>query len=95
MPIIPSNAGKKNKSLHLDAIDTVRNKLIIVLGPFFYGKGREKRLEKAVDNCISTIAGFITTRESPKQKLGATVMTESASTRNPVTGYFDKPPRNL
>lgn len=96
MPVIPSNAGKKRAEIQsADAVEVARTKLIEVLGPYFKGKTAPKRLANAVDDCIQAIAGFITTKEVTGQKLGGTVMTEAAATRNPVTGLFNKAPRNL
>lgn len=93
MPIIPSNAGKKQ--LTSDAVEVARERLKTVLSPFFKGKTADKRLNDAVTQSIAAIAGLITTREVTGQKLGGTVMTEAASMRNPVTGKHTKTPRNL
>lgn len=93
MPIVPSNAGKKQ--LTSDAVEIARERLRTILMPFFKGKTAHKRLDDAVAQSIVAIAGLITTREVTGQKLGGTVMTEAASMRNPVTGKHTKPPRNL
>lgn len=95
MPIVPSNAGKKKEIAMHDAVEVARQKLTVVLAPFFKGKTAKKRLEEAVSQSIAAIAGLITTREVTGQKLGGTVMTEAASMRNPATGEFIKPPRNV
>lgn len=96
MPVIPSNAGKKKDDRRAaDAVGFARARLLEALAPHFKGKTAEKRLKVAVDDSIAAIANLITTREVSGQKLGGTVMTEAASTRNPVTGEFTKPPRNL
>lgn len=96
MPIVPSNAGKKRNEIKTaDAVEVAREKLTVALGPYFKGKTAPKRLSNAVNDCIEVIAGFITTREVTGQKLGGTVMTEAASMRNPATGEYNNPPRNL
>jgi len=92
--MIPSNAGK-NKSNSSDAVELVRAELMIVLRPFFKGKTAEKRLGKAVGKAVEAIAGLITVREVSGKKLGAVVMTEAASIKNPHTEVFNVPPRKL
>ena len=93
MPIVPSNANRKNEIAVADAVEVARDKLRVALAPFF--KGKTTRLEDAVSQSIEAIASLITTREVTGQKLGGTVMTEAASMRNPVTGKHGKAPRNL
>ena len=96
MPIVPSNAGKKiQQNQHSDAVEVARDRLTSALAPFFKGKTANKRLDDAVTKSINAIAGLITTREVSGQNLGATVMSEAASMRNPATGKFTRPPRNL
>ncbi len=96
MPVIPSQAGKKKKNITGgDAVEVAHQKLTEVLAPFFKGKTAKTRLKDAVTQSIAAIAGLITTREVTGRKLGGTVMTEAASTRNPVTGLYTKPPRNI
>ena len=95
MPIVPSNAGKKQEIAMQDAVEVARQRLTKVLAPFFKGKTAKKRLDDAVSQSVASIAGLITTRSVTGQKLGGTVMTEAASMRNPVTGKFGKPPRNV
>jgi len=90
---IPSNAGKK--PLSYDPVELVKKRLTKALRPHFKGKTAEKRLEKAVKDSIEAIAPLITTQEVTGQKLGGTVMTEAASSRNPHTGNFGVAPRNI
>jgi len=90
---VPSNAGKK--PLSYDPIEVVREKLLEALRPHFKGKTAQRRLEKAVKDSIEAIAPLITTREVTGQKLGGTIMTEAAATRNPHTGDFGIAPRNI
>jgi hypothetical protein len=96
MPIVPSNAGKKRQqNQHSDAVEVARDRLTVALTPYFKGKTAKQRLDDAVAESIKAIAGLITTREVSGQNLGATVMTEAASMKNPATDEFNKPPRNL
>jgi len=96
MAIIPSNAGKKrDQKLHLDTAELIREKLTNALFPFFKGKTAKQRLNKAVDKAVESISGLVTTKQNSRQKLGGTVMTQSASMKNPATGEFNQPPRNV
>ena len=66
------------------------------LGPYFKGPKRAERMKKAADDAINAIVHLIkTTPATQKGRLGATVMTETASTRNPSTGQHNVPPRTM
>lgn len=64
----------------MDALQNARGLLKESLRPFFKGKTAEERLEKATAAALESVSHLITTRaDAPKNKLGVTVMTESAS----------------
>ena len=63
-----------------EAMELVVTALTESLKPFFKGKNSSERLTEAVAAAATSIAHLVTTRENvPNKKLGATVMTESAS----------------
>jgi len=64
----------------MDALQNARGLIKESLKPFFKGKTAEERLEKATAATLEAIGHLVTTRtDAPKNKLGVTVMTESAS----------------
>ena len=70
----------------------VENLLREALRPFITGRGKEKRLEEAIEGSIKALRPML---KLPKQPdLGATVMTEAAAARNKA-GNFTKGPKNL
>lgn len=73
-----------------DALTSARHALKESLRPFFKGKNAEQRLEDAALAALQSIDHLITTQpEASNRKLGATVMTESASANKRVA------PRNI
>jgi len=70
---------------------SIRDKITQVLNVHINGRGKEKKVSKAVDEIISTLRPLLKIQEGSDK--GATVMTESA-TRN-TYGKFTKGPSNL
>lgn len=74
--------------MNSNGVEVVKQLLKESLSPFFKGRAASK-LDEAVNSAAESIAHLITIRENVKKnKLGATVMTESAS-------MGAKPPRTL
>ena len=74
MPIIPSNKG-----LPQSAINQAKESIETVLVNHIKGKNAAERIERATADIIGAISHMLTIREVRESKLGATVMTESAS----------------
>lgn len=77
------------KDPNAQRLEQIENSLKEVLRPYIIGKGKEKRLEQAVQDSIVAIRPLL--KLSSGQKHGATVMTEAASLN--ITGK--KGPKNL
>lgn len=73
-----------------DALQHAVEKLREALKPHFKGRNAPARLEAATADALQAINHLITTRnDAPKNKLGATVMTEGASANKTI------PPRTV
>jgi hypothetical protein len=72
-----------------DNISNARDLLRESLSPFFKGKTADSRLSEATEAALASIEHLINTQASSPKKLGATVMTESASANKRVS------PRNI
>lgn len=64
----------------MNPLDAAREHIKEALAPHFSGKTAEKRLDSAATDVLNAVAHLITTRDEVKKNpLGATVMTEKAS----------------
>lgn len=79
-----------------DPVEIARQVTREALSPHFKGPKRVERLEKATTDVINSIVHLVKTAPTTqKGRLGATVMTPTASERNPHTGKHSVPPRQL
>jgi hypothetical protein len=77
-----------------DPVEIARQLIRDSLSPYFKGPKRAERMQNAANDIVEAIVHLIqTTPATQKGRLGATVMTETASTRNPQTGKHNVPPR--
>lgn len=74
-------------------LDQIRTLLHGTLEQYITGKGRKKRIESAVDDVIRNLKPMLKLAKPPD--LGATIMTESAATRNKHTNDFTTKPRTV
>jgi hypothetical protein len=72
-----------------DPIEMARGNLRLALGPFFKGSVMKNKLEDAVSAALNAVQPQISLDPTLKHSLGATVMTESAATKNNIR------PKNL
>lgn len=77
-----------------DPVEVARQLIREALDPFFKGPRRAKRMQDAANSAINSIVHLIKTTPGGK-KIGAAVMTETASQKNPHTGKHNVPPRIL
>jgi hypothetical protein len=77
-----------------DPVEVARAKIRSVLANNFPDLDK-KDLEFVVDKLTSELVHLIKTAPGSNKKLGASVMTEAASSRNPHTGEHNVPPRIL
>ena len=78
-----------------DPVEVTRASIKKVLKKYFKGPNASSRLEKATNDVMGEIVHMIKTTPGTNKKLGASVMTEAASAKNPTTGQHSVPPRIL
>lgn len=76
-----------------DPIELAKGIIREALAPYFKGSRNVKRHKNATEDVLEAVSHLVKTSPAPKNRLGATVMTESASQRNPHTGNHNVPPR--
>lgn len=72
-------------------MELARENLYESLLPYFKGKNKEERLDRAVNDALNSISHMLSLESARKNPLGATVMTEGAS----ATKKAGSQPRNL
>lgn len=63
----------------MENIDAVRKLVREALSGYVGGKNKEAKLEEATTEVVGAISHLITLHETKPKRLGATIMTESAS----------------